>query len=224
MKLLLSILFGSSIVSGCMSPSTQEPLQYVALGDSYTIGQSVAVSERWPNVLVSNLNANGVSVQLAANPSKTGWTTHHVLNDELPIMVEEQADFVTLLIGVNDYVQGVPVETFEKNINAILDHILSQVGSANRVVVITIPDFGVTPAAAYFGDPTTISAGIAEFNSVLQEAAAERNIAVADIYEASQNMADGSEFVLDDGIHPSAAEYVEWEKIIYPVVYSRITK
>lgn len=224
MKHLVSILLSSLLFIGCMQKSQDNPIRYVALGDSYTIGQSVNESERWPNLLTEELNTSGINIELVENPSRTGWTSQHVIDYELPVMIKQQADFVTLLIGVNDYVQGVPIETFENNISIILDQVLKQVKTSDRVVVITIPDFGVTPAATYFDNPQNISSGIHEFNLVLTRAAKQRNIAVADIYEVSQGMTSNSGLVLDDGIHPSPAEYVLWKQAIYPIAYSTISK
>lgn len=224
MTKLAGFLLSCMFFIGCMTPTTQQPIRYVALGDSYTIGQGVNESERWPNLLVNELNKNGIAIELVANPSQTGWTTQHVIDYELPVMIKEDANFVTLLIGVNDYVQGVSSEAFTTNVATILDNILVQVGSPDRVVVITIPDFGVTPAAAYFNTPTSISAGIAEFNTLLTQEATQRNIPVVDIYTLSQGMTKGSNLVLEDGIHPSATEYVQWVKAMYPTVYSHITQ
>lgn len=224
MRSNVAILLSGLLLAGCMQQPQGNSIRYVALGDSYTIGQSVSESERWPNLLTEELNTNGVNIKLVGNPSQTGWTTQHVIDYELPVMVKQKADFVTLLIGVNDYVQGVPVETFENNINIILEQILEQVDTPDRVVVVTIPDFGVTPAAAYFNTPQNISDGISEFNSVIINSAKQHDIPVVDIYKISQGMTKNSGLVLDDGIHPSPAEYILWEQAIYPVVYSAISK
>lgn len=223
MRSNVAILLSGLLFASCMQQPQNNSIRYVALGDSYTIGQSVSESERWPNLLTEELSTNGINIELVENPSQTGWTTQQVIDYELPVMVEQQADFVTLLIGVNDYVQGVPIKTFKNNINIILEEILNQVKTSDRVVVITIPDFGVTPAASYFDSPQNISDGIDEFNSVLIKSAKQHDIPVVDIYKLSQGMIKNSGLVLDDGIHPSPTEYALWEQAIYPIVCSAIT-
>lgn len=236
MKFTIGVLITCMALAGCSTPDahpsetiTSESMtventtiRYVALGDSYTIGQGVTETERWPNLLVQHLQAEGVNIELVANPARTGWTTQQVIDVELPIMRDEQANFVTLQIGVNDYIQGVSADQFQKNITVILDTALAHVGNPQHITVITIPDFGVTPAAPMFGNPTAISAGITEFNTILQQAAAERSIPVADIFTLSQGMVPGSNLLLADGIHPSAQEYTLWEAVIYTTVQTQL--
>ncbi len=91
-------------------------IKYLPLGDSYTIGQSVREQERWPNQLAARLNAVGQDVQIVDNPSVTGYTTQDLIDRELPLVKELKPQFVTILIGVNDYVQGVSLQTFQKNL------------------------------------------------------------------------------------------------------------
>ena len=131
--------------------SNQPPVRYVALGDSYTIGTSVSVDARWPNQLVAALAASGSSgstrLDLIANLGVNGYTSRDVIDVELPQLASLQPEFITLLIGVNDVVQGVPTEIYRTNIVRILDDLVGRVGAA-RVVVVTTPDYTVTPAGA----------------------------------------------------------------------------
>ena len=119
-------------------------IAYAAIGDSYTIGQGVLEDERWPNLLVKDLNLNGININLQSNPARSGWTTQNVIDSELKVFNEQKIDFATLLIGVNDWVQGIDKETFHKNITFILDFMESKVHK--NIVIVTIPDFGVTPS------------------------------------------------------------------------------
>ncbi|MEO7667337.1 MAG: SGNH/GDSL hydrolase family protein, partial [Dehalococcoidia bacterium] len=161
-------------------------LRFVALGDSYTIGTSVAERERWPDQLVAALDHTGArpTLDLVANLAVNGYTSQDVIDRELPELVALQPDFVTLLVGVNDVVQGVSPETYERNAAAILDELLRLV-SANRVIVVTTPDYTVTPAGSNYGDPVRQAATIRAANAVLSSLAEARGIRVVDIHDLS---------------------------------------
>ena len=92
--------------------NTMKEIKYVAIGDSYTIGEGVKENERWPNLLVEHLNKDGINVKLVANPSVTGWTTQQAIDLELPILRNKKPDFVTVLLGVNDGAQGATPDVF----------------------------------------------------------------------------------------------------------------
>jgi lysophospholipase L1-like esterase len=214
--IVVVILIGSYFLYQTnMSSDHKKPIRYVALGDSYTIGQSVAKGQAWPDQLVDRLNKEGVSIELVANPSRTGWTTKQLIDNELSYVASEQADFVSLLIGVNDWVQGVSAEKFTENFSFILDELQTQVG-APRVLVVTIPDFSVVPAAQYLTDGRDISKGLVQFNAIIKREAQSRGMAVVDIFNISQEAKEKPEFISVDGLHPSGVQYTEWVKRIYP--------
>ena len=127
-------------------------MRYVALGDSYTIGTSVPPAERWPDQLVAALGPDGPTLDLVANLGVNGYTSADLIRDEMPALDDLRPEFVTLLIGVNDVVQGVAPATYEKNVVAILDALLDRV-PADRIVTVAIPDYTVTPAGSDYGDP-----------------------------------------------------------------------
>lgn len=197
-----------------MSPQTQ--LRYVALGDSYTIGTSVSVDARWPNRLVAALAGNPIALDLTANLGVNGYTSRDVIDVELPQLDSLRPEFVTLLIGVNDVVQGVPAETYRDNVVRILDDLVGRVG-ALRIIVVTTPDYTVTPAGADYGNPTQQAAGIRENNSILSTLASARGITVVDIYDISLGAATDRSLVASDGLHPSGAQYERWVARIAPV-------
>ncbi len=203
-----------------MKNAGNEPLKYVALGDSYTIGEGAKPGEAFPDVLVKHLNETGVSIVLSANPSVTGWTTEDLIEKEIPVFDRIKPDFVTLLIGVNDWVQGVDSGAFHKNLVYILDHVQSQLHNKSKIVLITIPDFGVTPTGKMYSEGRDISKGITDFNNIIKSEANLRKLPVVDIFPETQKMKNNSELIAHDGLHPSAKEYAIWEAIIYPVVYS----
>jgi len=198
---------------------TGDVLRYVALGDSYTIGTSVGAHERWPDQLVAALGPAPPTVGLVANLAVNGFTSADVIAVELPALDGLEPDFVTVLIGVNDVVQGVPEATYRRNVGGILDALVARVG-ADRIVVVTTPDYTVTPAGADYGDPATQAAGIRTFNAVLAGQAEARGIVVVDIHDLSFRAATDRSLVARDGLHPSGAQYALWVERILPVVES----
>ena len=200
-----------------VEPSANGPLRYVALGDSYTIGTSVEPAERWPNLLVAALDDAPLSLELVGNIAVNGYSSRDVIDLELPQLAELRPDFVTLLIGVNDVVRGVPHEAYRRNTEAILDDLVALV-SAERILVVTTPDYTVTPAGGDFGDPVRKSAGIRAFNEILTTTASSRGILVVDIHDLSLHAATNPSLVARDGLHPSGAQYALWVKRILPAV------
>jgi lysophospholipase L1-like esterase len=188
-------------------------LRYVALGDSYTIGTSVAEAERWPSQLAARMPA----LELVANLGVNGFTSRDVIDVELPQLDGLRPEVLTLLIGVNDVVQGVPAETYRSNVSRILDDLVDRVG-AGRVLVVTTPDYTVTPAGADYGDPAKQSAGIRANNAIITEVAGALGIAVVDIYDASLAAAGDRSLVAIDGLHPSGAQYALWVDRIVPAL------
>jgi lysophospholipase L1-like esterase len=197
--------------------SPPSALRYVALGDSYTIGTSVAASDAWPTQLVGRL---GERLTLVANLGVNGYSSADLIADELPRLAGLRPEFVSVQIGVNDVVRGVPEATYVANVDAILDVLLEAL-PANRIVAVATPDYTVTPMGASFGSPAQQSAAIARFNNVLRDAAGARGIAfVPEIYDMSQAAATDRSLVAADGLHPSGAQYALWVDAIAPVVES----
>ena len=192
-------------------------MRYVALGDSYTIGTSVAAGERWPDQLVALLP----ELELVANLGVNGFTSGDVIDVELPRLPALRPELVTLLIGVNDVVQGVPETAYRGNVADILDDLVARVG-ANRVLVVTTPDYTVTPAGADYGDPATQSAAVRRNNAINTELAAARGISVVDIYDLSLRAATNRSLVASDGLHPSGAQYAAWVERIAPAVLTML--
>jgi lysophospholipase L1-like esterase len=193
-------------------------LRYVALGDSYTIGTALPrAEERWPNQLVARLSVDGPGLELVANLGVNGFTSAEVIVTELPRLGALRPDFATLLIGVNDVVQGVPEATYADNGAQILDALLAAL-SPDRIVAVATPDFTVTAQGAAYGDPGLQAAGIRRNNEIMRELAAGRAIAFVDIHDLSLRAAGDSSLVAVDGLHPSRAQYALWVDRIAPVV------
>jgi len=194
-------------------------IRYVALGDSYTICEGAAIQEAWPTILTKHLNEKGVDIELVANPSVTGWTTQNLIDKELAIYDASDANFVTLLIGVNDWVQKVDKEKFHFNLNYIIDHIQKTLPDKSKIILITIPDFSATPNGPKYSHGRDITEGIKEFNQIISNEAKKRGLKVVDIFPTTQLMKGKDDLVSPDGLHPSAKEYALWEKVILPVAF-----
>ena len=213
---LLILMLGMS----CMSMHEHgKGIHYVALGDSYTICEGASGQESWPVLLTEHLNEAKIPVKLVANPSRTGYTTQNLIDKELPVFEKSSPGFATLLIGVNDWVRGVDEKTFEKNLVYIIDKVQAKLQNKKNLVLITIPDFGVTPAGKQYGGGRDISQGISSFNSIIMGEGKKRGLRVVDIFPISKEMKNDPSLVADDQLHPSAKEYAVWERMIYPVVY-----
>jgi lysophospholipase L1-like esterase len=189
-------------------------LRYVALGDSYTIGTSVREAERWPNQLVDRLPGR---LRLTANLGVDGFTSRDVLARELTAYRRLDPEFATLLIGVNDVVQGVPAEGYARNVAVILDQLLAAL-PPNRIVTVSTPDYTVTPEGASYGEPVARRAAIVAFNGILRAAAESRGVAFVDVHDVSREARDDPSLVASDGLHPSGAQYALWVDRIAPVV------
>lgn len=192
-------------------------MRYVALGDSYTIGTSVAAHERWPDQLAAALGPAEPTLQVVANLGVNGYTTADLIRDELPALDGLRPEFVSVLIGVNDVVQGAPIARYEANVAAILDALRGRLPS-ERIVTVAIPDYTATPAGADYGDPRQQHEGIVVGNAVMARLAAARGIAYVDIFDLSLRAAADRSLVADDGLHPSGAQYALWVERVMSVV------
>jgi lysophospholipase L1-like esterase len=190
----------------------------VALGDSYTIGTSTRnPAERWPDQLVARLGPEPATLDLVANLGVNGFTSRDVMEVELPQLDALRAEFASLLVGVNDVVQGVPEATFRTNAAAILDDLRRRL-APDRIVVVSTPDYTVTPQGAAYGDPAVQSVAIRRYNEIIRQLADVRGVPWIDIYDVSLRAHDDRALVADDGLHPSGAHYALWVDRIEPVI------
>lgn len=196
-------------------------LRYLALGDSYTIGEAVDEAGRWPMQLARLLRMEGVLVGDPRIIATTGWTT-----DELDAAITAaeplgQHDFVTLLIGVNNQYRGRDVEEYRMQFAALLWRAIGFAGNRpGRVLVLSIPDWGVTPFGAASGrDVEQISRELDAYNLAARTVCAQRDVAFVDITAVSRTRGTEPAMVADDGLHPSAAMYTEWTRLAFPVAH-----
>jgi acyl-CoA thioesterase-1 len=199
------------------------PTRYVALGDSYTIGTSVAPADRWPDRLVAALGGDPPTLSLVANLGVNGYTSTDLIRDKLPVVARLDPGFASVLIGVNDVVQGVPSAAYRANVATILDALLGRL-TPDRIVTVAIPDYTVTPAGADYGDPRQQHDGIVVNNEIMARAAAVRGIPFVDIFDLSSLAATDRRLVADDGLHPSGAQYATWVERIAPVVAALLAR
>lgn len=205
-----------------MSPGVAPAIRILALGDSYTIGEAVGEAERWPVRLAAMLRARGVAVVDPAIIAKTGWTT-----DELSLGIDAASpsgpfDLVTLLIGVNNQYRGRSTAEYREQFRALFDRAVAFAGRrADRVVVLSIPDWGVTPFASG-RDHERITSDIDAFNAVNRDESLRRGGHYVDVTPISRNAGVDSALVATDGLHPSAAMYLLWAELTLPVVLSAI--
>lgn len=217
MRNLFVILTASAFLARCVQGvSGGTVIRYVALGDSYTICEGAKAEESWPVLLAKQLSDSGIQTDLVANPSCTGWTTRDLINNELSVFDASNAGFVTLCIGVNDWVRGVDSASFHKNLSFILDHIQGRLADKSKLLLLTIPDFSVTPAGARYAFGRDVAKGISKFNNIILAEAMKRNLATVDLFEVSKKMKDDPSLIAKDGLHPSVKEYALWEKLIFP--------
>jgi lysophospholipase L1-like esterase len=197
----------------------KKPLHYIALGDSYTICTGTnGKAEQWPTILAEHLTQAGIPMEPVVNPSRNGFSTQNVIDNELPLLKANGCDFATLLIGVNDWVRQVDINTYHKNLNYIIDEVQKILPKKSNLILITIPDFGVTPQGSLYGSGRDISKGITEFNDIIKAEAKKRGLVCIDIFPLSKGMLTNKELVAGDGLHPSAKEYALWEAMIFPGV------
>ncbi|HET7031302.1 MAG TPA: SGNH/GDSL hydrolase family protein [Candidatus Limnocylindrales bacterium] len=197
-------------------------VRYVALGDSYTIGTALDdPSERWPSQLVAALAGRPPGLRLVANLGVNGFTSGDVIARELPRLAALRPDLVSLLVGVNDVVQGVSEATYAANVDRILGELLGRLGP-DRIVTVSTPDYTVTPSGADYGDPGLQSAAIRRNNAILRDASMSRGITWVDIHDLSLRAAADRSLVADDGLHPSGAQYRLWVERIAPAVTAMI--
>ena len=195
-------------------------IRYVAVGDSYTIGEGVTPDQSWPSLLTRHLAQSGVNICLIANLSATGRTTQDVIDLALPAYEATQPTFASLLIGVNDWVQGADAEIFQRRFEFLLDRMCASLPQSDLLIVVTIPDFSATPAGAQYARGRDVSAGIIQFNTIVTAQATKRGLKVVDVFPTTQEMAHDPSLIAADGLHPSGKEYALWEALIYPVALS----
>lgn len=212
-KILLLLLIAGFLV-GCNATSdissSNAKYSYLALGDSYTIGESVPVEKRWPVQLVERLNEQGYEVAPPKIVAKTGWTTMNLIRGiESEINVQRDFDLVSILIGVNNQYQNKTLSEFETELNEVFRKAIFHSRNLEKgVFAVSIPDYGATPFGA--ANAQEIGLEIDEFNAIFRKVAAEYNVDFYNITPISRQGLENPELVANDDLHPSGLMYQYW--------------
>lgn len=205
------------------SPPVATGINYLALGDSYTIGQSVDIEECYPLQLQSKLESEGVLWDSTTIIAQTGWRT-----DQLQAAVEAadllaQYDLVSLLIGVNNQFQGGDIISYENGFRKLLERAIALAGDdPNHVFVVSIPDYAFTPFGQNSASPEQTSMDIDLFNKSNKIIAENYGVSYFDSTPISREGLDHPALVASDGLHPSGLMYAEWVELIWEAILEKV--
>ena len=207
--ILLAIILFSLLAKGVsQNIKLKEPVHFLALGDSYTIGQSVSTSENWPNQFSAALTLKGINIQETKIIAQTGWRTDNLKSAISQMQPLAGFNLVSLLIGVNNQYQGRSLQAYTLEFEELLKTAIQLAGnSPEHVFVLSIPDYAFTP----FGNGNSvISSQINQFNAINRQIAENYHIKYIDITPISRNGLAQPELVASDGLHPSGKMYSLW--------------
>ncbi|WP_194777358.1 SGNH/GDSL hydrolase family protein [Pararhodonellum marinum] len=203
---------------------TDTKMTYLALGDSYTIGEGVLEAERYPNQLVKLLAEEGIDWDLKKIIARTGWTTDELQKGIDDAGISDQTyDWVTLLIGVNNQYRGRDVTNFKKEFEELLEQAITFAkGRHDRVIVISIPDWGITPfATGRNTDQKKVTGEIDAFNASKEAISTEKGVVFMDITTRYREVGALPESLVEDQLHPSALIYAEWAADLKEIISKR---
>ena len=198
-------------------PAQSNPsIRYLALGDSYTIGESVPESDRWPNQLAAMLSKNGKQIEVTI-VARTGWTTSELWQGIQAVGPQGPYSMVSLLIGVNNQYRGYDIHEYREEFRFLLGKAIGYAGgNVDRVIVLSIPDWGVTPFAEG-KDRGEIAAQIDAFNAVNLEESQKAGVHYVDVTPVSRVAVNDPGLIAGDGLHPSGKMYAEWASLALPI-------
>jgi lysophospholipase L1-like esterase len=196
-------------VTSALGETDMPVFRYLALGDSYTIGESVPEGECWPNQLAKLLESEAIQTEVTII-ARTGWTTDELWQGIQAREIHPPYDLVSLLIGVNNQYRGYDINEYRERFVFLLNKSIEYAGGeSNRVVVLSIPDWGVTPFASG-RDSKKIAAEIDEFNQVNREETQKAGVHYIDITPVSRDALTEPALIAGDGLHPSGKMYGMW--------------
>lgn len=202
----------------------QEKLKYLALGDSYTIGESVDPSMRYPVQIADSLEKRGCLMEDPRIVAVTGWTTGDLKAGIKTANPQGPYDLVSLLIGVNNQYRGMDINIYRKEFSELIDQSIFFAGNDTcRVIVFSIPDWGVTPFASG-RDRDKIAREIDQYNAINKEITLSKGIVWIDVTAISRLALNDATLIASDGLHPSGKMYTEWVKLALPEVLKMVKK
>lgn len=209
-------------IAAMKHPQQKKVYSYLALGDSYTIGERVAPEENFPNQAIGLLRENGFDFAAPRFVAKTGWTTDELQAAILATKLERHYDFVTLLAGVNNQYRGLHVADYREEFEALLRQAIDFTGNIpERVIVLSIPDWSAGPFAEG-RDREKISGEIDSYNKVNRALAEKYHVQYIDITPGAREAATDAALLADDGLHPSGKEYSKWAVKIAAIIRSQL--
>lgn len=197
-------------------------MRFLALGDSYTIGEAVDFADRWPVQLAAMLRPHGIDISEPEIIATTGWTA-----DELAAAIDAAQligpyDFVSLLIGVNNQYRSCPLDEYRAQFRGLLHRAIEFAGGdPSCVIVLSIPDWGVTPFAEG-RDRARIAREIDAFNAVNRDEAIAAGARYVDVTLISRDAAEDPSLIAADGLHPSGEMYRRWAELVLPEALSTL--
>ncbi|KGI76953.1 SGNH/GDSL hydrolase family protein [Oleiagrimonas soli] len=199
--------------------SAPDACRFLALGDSYTIGEGVNAHDRWPQKIVHALRREGLRVDDPQIIAVTGWTTDELAAGMRAVCLKPPYDLVSLCIGVNNQYRGRDVGGYREEFAALLERAVHLAGERPRqVMVVSIPDWGVTRfAREQERDRTAIARQIDVYNAVGRDETLRAGAHWADITGLSRACGDDDDMLASDGLHPSAAQYAVWNQRLLPL-------
>lgn len=198
--------------------TSEKGAKYLALGDSYTIGENVQESERFPAQIVQLLRAQNINVKDPEYIATTGWTTSNLLSAIHSQKPAKNFDIVTLLIGVNDQYQRNDTTGYRERFSVLLKKAVELAGGRKtHVFVLSIPDYSVTPFVVE-NDKAEVSRQVDLFNAINKEVTLQNSIAYIDITPSTQQAAKDASLIAKDGLHPSGKEYAVWADMLAPMI------
>jgi lysophospholipase L1-like esterase len=233
------VVFATLAMMSMLATPQAPPARYLALGDSYTIGESVPVTARWPNRLAGLLRAEGIAIADPEIIARTGWTTDELdtaldaIENGAAVTVADAEtaprptppyQLVSLLIGVNNQYRARPVDEYRRQLRALIARAIAYAdGKPGRAVVLSIPDWGVTPFAVEHGrDREQVAREIDAYNAAKRDECAHAGVAFVDITELTREARERRELLAGDGLHPSAIDYERWARAALPAALAAL--
>lgn len=215
-------LFLSFYLMSIMETNAQKTLSYLALGDSYTIGESLPLEDNFPHQTVALLRKKGISITDTEIVAKTGWTTDELIDAISKRTLNSNYDYVSLLIGVNNQYRGRDIATYKKEFELLLLQAIQFAGGKpEHVFVLSIPDWGATPFAEG-RDRKKITSEIDQFNLYNLKIAQEYKVHYIEITTGTREAKQDLSLVAEDKLHPSKKEYTRWaEKLSRAIEQTR---
>lgn len=235
------LLLVLAVLASCSSRSQRPPadgpavvarspgtMNWLALGDSYTIGEGVAGPDRWPNQLARALRDSGIRIDDPRIIAATGWSTDELMQamDHARPELDPPYALVSLAIGVNDQYRGRDVEEYRRGFAPLLERAIALAGGrAERLLVLSIPDWGVTPFARHeAGNRHVIAVEIDAYNAAARDICDQRGAAFIDITPISRADGANADMLVDDGLHPSTAMYAQWAALTLPAAQAALQR